>query len=124
MSGAVELAEVPEAFERWLAGRSLADRSRREYARNVRVYCAWLAETPDRDGWQGDPLTDPLARDHAARDFRRYLQVEAQCSGRCHQAQSSPGRMPSLGRAGTSRSSSQPDPSQSGYPASSKTACR
>ncbi|MDP8910059.1 MAG: tyrosine-type recombinase/integrase, partial [Chloroflexota bacterium] len=23
-----------------------------------------------------DPLTDPLARDHAARDFRRYLQVE------------------------------------------------
>ncbi len=76
MSDAVELAEVPEAFERWLAGRPLADRSRREYARNVRAYCAWLAETPDRDGWQGDPLTDPLARDHAARDYRRYLQVE------------------------------------------------
>jgi site-specific recombinase XerD len=76
MSGAVELAEVPEAFERWLAGRPLADRSRREYARNVRAYCAWLAETPDRDGWQGDPLSDPLARDHAARDYRRYLQVE------------------------------------------------
>lgn len=49
---------------------------RAEYARNVRAYCAWLAETPDRDGWQADPLTDPLARDHAARDFRRYLQVE------------------------------------------------
>ena len=76
MSDAVELAEVPQLFERWLAGRPLADRSRREYARNVRVYCAWLAATPDRDGWQGDPLTDPLARDHAARDFRRYLQVE------------------------------------------------
>ncbi|MGZ6639126.1 MAG: tyrosine-type recombinase/integrase [Solirubrobacteraceae bacterium] len=76
MSDAVELAEVPELFERWLAGRPLADRSRREYARNVRAYCAWLAETPDRDGWQGDPLVDPLARDHAARDFRRYLQVE------------------------------------------------
>jgi site-specific recombinase XerD len=76
MSGAVELAEVPEAFERWLAGRPLADRSRREYARNVRAYCTWLAETPDRDGWQGDPLTDPLARDHAARDYRRYMQVE------------------------------------------------
>ena len=76
MSDAVELAEVPELFERWLAGRPLADRSRREYARNVRAYCAWLAETPDRDGWQGDPLIDPLARDHAARDFRRYLQVE------------------------------------------------
>lgn len=76
MSDAVELAVVPEVFERWLAGRPLAERSRREYARNVRAYCAWLAVTPDRDGWQGDPLTDPLARDHAARDFRRYLQVE------------------------------------------------
>ena len=76
MSDAVELAEVPELFERWLAARPLADRSRREYARNVRAYCAWLAETPDRDGWQGDPLVDPLVRDHAARDFRRYLQVE------------------------------------------------
>ena len=76
MSDAVELAEVPQLFERWLAGRPLADRSRREYARNVRVYCAWLAETQDRAGWQGDPLTDPLARDHAARDFRRYLQVD------------------------------------------------
>ena len=76
MSDAVELAEVPQLFEGWLAGRPLADRSRREYARNVRSYCAWLATTPDRAGWQGDPLTDPLARDHAARDFRRWLQVE------------------------------------------------
>ena len=42
----------------------------------MRAYCAWLEQTPDRDGWQGDPLADPLARDHAARDFRRYLQVE------------------------------------------------
>jgi hypothetical protein len=72
MSNAVEPAEVPQLFERWLAGRPLADRSRREYARNVRVYCAWLTTTPDRAGWQGDPL----ARNHAARDFRRFLQVE------------------------------------------------
>lgn len=43
---------------------------------HVRAYCAWLAVTPDRDGWQGDPLLDALARDHAARDFRRYLRVE------------------------------------------------
>ena len=72
----VELDEVPELFERWLAGRPLAQRSRREYARNVRAYAVWLAQTPDREGWQGDPLSDPLARDHAARDYRRYLQVE------------------------------------------------
>jgi len=76
MSDDVELADVPALFERWLAGRPLAERSRREYARNVRAFCAWLADTPDRAGWQGDPLTDPLARDHAVRDFRRYLQVE------------------------------------------------
>ena len=76
MTDVIELADVPERFERWLAGRPLAQRSRREYARNVRAYCAWLAVTPDRDGWQGGPLSDPLARDHAARDFRRYLQVE------------------------------------------------
>ena len=76
MSGPVELAEVPALFERWLAGRPLAERTRREYARNVRVFCSWSAETPDRAGWQGDPLTDPLARDHAARDFRHWLQVE------------------------------------------------
>jgi site-specific recombinase XerD len=76
MSDAVELVEVAQLFERWLAGRPLADRSRREYARNVRAYCSWLATTADRDGWRGDPLTHPLARDHAARDFRRFLQVE------------------------------------------------
>jgi hypothetical protein len=46
MSDVVELAEVPELFERWLAGRPLADRSRREYARNVRAYCDWLSDTP------------------------------------------------------------------------------
>jgi integrase/recombinase XerC len=72
----VDVAGVSERFERWLAGRPLADRSRREYARNVRAYCAWLEVTADREGWQADPLSDPLARDHAARDFRRYLQVE------------------------------------------------
>jgi site-specific recombinase XerD len=54
----------------------LAECSRREYARNVRAFCAWLEQTPDHAGWQGDPLSDPLARDHAARDYRRYLQVE------------------------------------------------
>jgi len=31
MSDDVELAEVPALFERWLAGRPLAERSRREY---------------------------------------------------------------------------------------------
>jgi Phage integrase, N-terminal SAM-like domain len=76
MSDVVELTAVPKRFERWLVGRPLAERSRGEYARNVRAYCAWLDQTPNGAGWQGDPLSDPLARDHAARDYRRYLQVE------------------------------------------------
>ena len=67
---------MPKRFERWLAGRPLAGRSRREYARNARAYCAWLGADAGRAGWQGDPLSEPLARDHAARDYRRYLQVE------------------------------------------------
>jgi hypothetical protein len=40
MSDPVEFADVPALFERWLAGLPLAERSRREYARNVRAYCA------------------------------------------------------------------------------------
>jgi hypothetical protein len=49
LSDAVELAE---AFEHRLAGRLLADRSCREYARSLGAYCAWLAETPGRQRWQ------------------------------------------------------------------------
>lgn len=66
MSHAVEPAEVPAAFERWLAGRPLTVCSRPEYARSVRAYSAWLGDTPDRDGWQGDPM-NPRKRSAAAR---------------------------------------------------------
>jgi hypothetical protein len=45
MSDVVELAEVPDLFERWLAGRPLADRSRREYARNV-AQCSGRCRQP------------------------------------------------------------------------------
>lgn len=76
MAGWVDPEEAAASFERWLGGQPLAERSRREYARNVRAFCAWLAATPDRTDWGADPLTDPLARDHAARDFKRWLKVE------------------------------------------------
>ncbi len=46
MNDAVEFVEVLEVFERWLAARPLAERSRREYARNVRAYCAWWRRRP------------------------------------------------------------------------------
>ena len=39
----------------------------------VRQYLAWL----DRSPVDGDPLTDPAARDGAARDYRTYLQTVA-----------------------------------------------
>lgn len=71
-----ELSDVARAqveFERWLERQPLAERTKREYARNVRVFLGWLT---GEGGWDDDPLTDRLARDHAARDFRRWLKVE------------------------------------------------
>ncbi len=44
MSDVIELTEVPERFERWLAGRPLAERSRREYAQRARVLCVARAD--------------------------------------------------------------------------------
>jgi hypothetical protein len=55
MSEDVELADVPALFERWLAGRPLADHSGSEYARNVRAFCALLSDAPDHAGWQATP---------------------------------------------------------------------
>ena len=75
MSGRVEPAEAVDRYRRWLASVPLAERSKREYARNVEAFCDWLAEV-DNEGWGGDPLGDPLARDYAARDFKRFLKVE------------------------------------------------
>lgn len=53
----------------------MAERSKREYLRNVEAFCAWLTAAGEA-GWGGDPLADPLARDYAARDFKRFLKVE------------------------------------------------
>lgn len=66
---------VIEVFEAWLASHPLSPRTRQEYARNVRAYLTWLDETPDSAGWQHHPLTDQLAAQHAARDYRRHLQT-------------------------------------------------
>jgi Phage integrase, N-terminal SAM-like domain len=49
--------------------------TRRAYASRVRGYLAWLEHT-DTDG---DPLTDPAARDGAVRDYRTWLQTTARC---------------------------------------------
>jgi integrase/recombinase XerC len=52
-------------------GRAPVDAdTRRAYASRVRQYLAWLAAA----AVDGDPLTDPLARDGAVRDYRAHLQ--------------------------------------------------
>ncbi|MGO9901707.1 MAG: hypothetical protein ACLP0J_18925 [Solirubrobacteraceae bacterium] len=61
-------AEVVERYRRWLASVPLAERSKREEV--------------DYEGWGGDPLGDPLARDYAARDFKRFLKVDRECGRR------------------------------------------
>jgi hypothetical protein len=52
-----------------LARAPLSDETRRTYASKVRTYLAWL-DSADVDG---DPLTDPAARDWAVRDYRTHL---------------------------------------------------
>jgi len=68
-------AEVHAALERYvadLAGAPLAARTREAYEAHVRAYGVWLAA---REG-AGAALELPRARDHAARDFKRFLKVE------------------------------------------------
>lgn len=68
--------EAIARYELWLARQPLADRTKREYARWVRAFARWAADAPEASEWGADPLIDPLARDYAARDFKRWLQVE------------------------------------------------
>jgi site-specific recombinase XerC len=54
----------------------LAERTRREYVRWVRVFCDWLVDGVDVRAVGADPLVDRRARDYAARDFKQFLKVE------------------------------------------------
>lgn len=65
-----------EAYESWLARQSLSPRTRGEYARWVRLFCRWLAEESDEGALGADPFADLVARDYAARDFKRFLKSE------------------------------------------------
>jgi integrase/recombinase XerC len=79
-SGSIDPSGVVESYERWLGGLPLADRTRREYSRWVRSYLAWLADGADLRSLGADPLSDPRARDYAARDFKRLLKGERRLS--------------------------------------------
>ena len=50
----------------------LAARTKDAYSQYIQAYGAWLVDR--RDGAKA--LTDPRARDYAARDFKRHLKVE------------------------------------------------
>ena len=69
-------AEALAAYEKWLVGLPLSERTRREYARWVRLFCRWLGDGIDERAVGADPLADPRARDDAARDFKRFLKSE------------------------------------------------
>ncbi|MGO9900686.1 MAG: hypothetical protein ACLP0J_13570 [Solirubrobacteraceae bacterium] len=68
--------EALAGYERWLMGLPLSERTRREYARWVRLFCGWLRDGIDARAVGADPLGDPRARDYAARDFKRFLKSE------------------------------------------------
>ncbi len=70
------------AYGTWLARQPLAESTKREYCRWVRAFAAWAVAAQERKEWGGDPLVDPLARDYAARDFKRWLQIERRLAPR------------------------------------------
>jgi site-specific recombinase XerD len=63
------LESVHAAYVGVLAAAPLAAETRRTYASKARQYLAWL-QAADLDG---DPLTDPAARDEAVRGWRTHL---------------------------------------------------
>jgi site-specific recombinase XerD len=68
------LAAVLTDYTAALEHAPVSAETRRTYASKVRQYLAWLAATDDLDG---DPLTDPRARDWAVRDYRTWLLTAA-----------------------------------------------
>jgi integrase/recombinase XerC len=72
------MAELPELvgrYEDWLERQPLAERSRREYAKQVALFGTWLQRQED-PARAGEAIADPFARDYAVRDFKRYLKLE------------------------------------------------
>jgi site-specific recombinase XerD len=63
------LESVHAAYVAVLATARLSAETRRTYASKTRQYLAWLAAA----GQDGDPLTDPTARDEAVRRWRTDL---------------------------------------------------
>ena len=76
MDGWRDPLQALQAYETWLGRQPLSPRTRGEYLRWVRMFCAWLREGADEHALGADPLVDLAARDYAARDFKRFLKSE------------------------------------------------
>lgn len=76
MEGWRDPAGALASYEVWLARQPLSPRTRQEYGRWVRLFCAWLGDVADERALGADPLVDLAARDYAARDFKRFLKFE------------------------------------------------
>ena len=63
---------VLEDYRTYLHRAPLAEASRIAYRRRVSSFLTWLDQ---HDEHGHDALTDPLAREHAIRDYRRHLRV-------------------------------------------------
>jgi hypothetical protein len=57
-----------------LESADLSDSARRGYGSRIAGFLDWLATGPDL-GVDGDPLTQPAARDYAVRDYRSWLKT-------------------------------------------------
>lgn len=66
------LVTVLEDYRAALTTAALSDNARRGYGSRVAGFLEWLATRPEPDA-DGDPLTQPEARDDAVRDYRSWL---------------------------------------------------
>lgn len=66
-------AELTAFTTRLAAATDLGAATRDKYRRNTAAFLAWLADARAAGALDGDPLTDPNARDWAVRDWRRHL---------------------------------------------------
>jgi site-specific recombinase XerC len=74
MARRVEPGDAVERYRRWLASVPLAERSKREYARNVERSATGWPRSTLRDGAAiHSPIRSPGI---TARDFKRFLKVE------------------------------------------------
>ncbi len=68
----VDVLEMVASYVQDLERAPLAPRTRQAYAGHVEAYGRWLTGRATAAA----ALREPRARDHAARDFKRYLKLE------------------------------------------------